>query len=100
MSVAGHYGRLRELGFGPEAAQNALETYLRAEQRLGRVHPAINPVAAANLLFAVCFNYAHSRHVGAHPTRLTEEQFVTETVRTLMSGLAPAPAPETTDRDG
>ena len=98
--AASHYARLRELGFGPEAAQSALETYLQDEQRLGRVHPAIDPAAAANLLFGVCFNYAHAGYVfSASPAGLSQERFVRETVRAIMTGLAPRPSPEATDPD-
>ena len=97
--AARHYARLRQLGTGPIAVQNALETYLRAEQRLGRVHPEIDPVAAAYLLLGICFNYTRSRYIGSDPTGFSEEEFVTQIVRTLMTGLAPAPAPETTEPD-
>jgi AcrR family transcriptional regulator len=97
--AASHYARLRQLGTGPVAVQNALETYLRQEQRLGRVHADVNPLAAAYLLLGICFNYARSRYIGSDPTGFSEEEFVTEIVRTLMTGLAPAPVPEATDPD-
>jgi AcrR family transcriptional regulator len=96
--AASHYARLRELGIGPDVALDAVGAYLREEQRLGRVHPAIDPTAAAYLLLGVCFNYAHTRHLmGSHLAGATEEQFVTETVRILMTGLTPAPPSPTTD---
>jgi AcrR family transcriptional regulator len=97
--AASHFARLRQRGTGPVAVQRVLETYLREEQRLGRVNADVNPIAAAYLLLGICFNYARSRYIGSDPTGFSEEEFVTEIVRTLMTGLAPAPVAETTDPD-
>jgi AcrR family transcriptional regulator len=90
--AAHHYQRLRELGAGPEVALHNVMAYLEAEQRLGRVRADANPAAIATILLGVSFNYAQVRHdAGAATTVLPENRFAHETVRTLMTGLAPAP---------
>jgi len=89
-----YFARLHELGSGPDPTHGALAAYLRLEQRLGRVRADASPAAAATLLLGVCFTYAQVRHqTGTHPLYPSAEQFVTEIVRTLVSGLAPEESP-------
>jgi AcrR family transcriptional regulator len=91
--AARHYERLRELGTGPEIALRNVVAYIEAEQRLGRVRADASPAAATTLLLGVSFNYAQVRYVaGAAASVLPEERFAREIVRTLLDGLAPAPA--------
>lgn len=97
--AARHTARLHELGSDPDPTHAALAAYLRLEQRLGRVRAETSPAAAATLLLGVCFNYAQVRYQsGAHPVYPTPEQFVTEIVQTLLTGLAPAENLRSTDR--
>lgn len=97
--AARHTARLHELGAGPDPTHAALAAYLRLEQRLGRVRAEASPAAATTLLLGVCFNYAQVCYQsGAHPVYPTPEQFVTEMVRTLFTGLAPAESHKSPDR--
>jgi AcrR family transcriptional regulator len=83
-----HWSRLRELGTGPEFAFRAVAAYLRAEQDLGRVHANARPEAVSTLLLGTCFNYAQVRDVmDTHPYANSHEQFVSDTIQALMTGL-------------
>jgi AcrR family transcriptional regulator len=56
--LATHRTRVGELGVGPHLPGRRLADYLAAEQRLGRLAPDANPVSAAALLLAACFQQA------------------------------------------
>jgi AcrR family transcriptional regulator len=56
--LAAHRDRLRELGRGPRIPEELLARYLVAEQRLGRLAPAADPPAMAQLLLGACFQQA------------------------------------------
>jgi AcrR family transcriptional regulator len=88
--AAQHYGRLRELGTGPEVAARSVGTYLRAEQGLGRLRADARPEIVVTILLGVCFQQAHARHVfGDAAPPLDPEQFAAGLVATLMHGLSP-----------
>jgi AcrR family transcriptional regulator len=91
--AAAHNARLRELGAGPDAALRSVAAYVAAEQRLGRVRADANPAAVATIVLGVCFNYAQVRSLSGDVGQvLAPERFAPEIVRTLIEGLAPAPA--------
>lgn len=91
--AAQHYARLRELGVGPEFAMRAIGTYLREEQRLGRVRADVRPELAVTILLGVCFQQAHMHYVLGYAARpLDPDQFAAALVETLMSGLSPPAA--------
>ncbi len=67
-----------------------LATYLRTEQRLGRVAAQANPAIVAEALFGTCANHALRKcFFGENPTSEEDRQFVLELVRSLMEGLSP-----------
>ncbi len=85
--------RLYERETGPVAVYRAAESYVRAEQELGRVAGEVEPgIVAAILVGAV------RDHVVAHalaPTQPTPaDVFARALVRTVIVGLAPAAARE------
>jgi AcrR family transcriptional regulator len=88
----------RKLGdAGPHKPSSHLAEYLSAEQRLGRISPAIDPDATAMLLIGACFHraflelfYASEVPEGALKPS-SEEEFATATVRALLDGILVAP---------
>ncbi|HUJ88542.1 MAG TPA: helix-turn-helix domain-containing protein [Burkholderiales bacterium] len=72
---------------GPGDSAVALAAYLEAEQRLGRVAPATNARAAAELLLAGCFQAAMREHFSCHAVPL--KHGVRDMVGALLEGLAP-----------
>ena len=85
-----HVKQLRERDLGPHRAYEGFAAYIRAEQRQGRVNERASPIGAAALVLGACYQFAFFRRfVGEDLLPLPEERFVKETVRTLMSGLAP-----------
>ena len=82
---------LRERGAGPQRANEAVATYLRAEQRLGRVRRGASPDAAAYLLLGAAYQRAYWRQfLGEEPLPLPDDRFVEELVALLVRGLSPA----------
>jgi AcrR family transcriptional regulator len=56
--LAAHRAALAPLNAGPRHPLTALEDYLRAEQRRGRISAEADCAAAAALLLGACFQYA------------------------------------------
>ncbi|MCQ4084490.1 TetR/AcrR family transcriptional regulator [Streptomyces sp. RB6PN25] len=81
---------------GPHKPGEALAAYLRAEQKLGRIAPAVDPDAAAALLLGACLHRAFLSlfFAGEAPAGTLrpedDETFATETVRALLDGVLPA----------
>lgn len=81
---------LRRSGVGPHRANEALASYLRLEQRLGRLHPAASPEAAAALLLGACQQRAvHASFLGEDGPGAPDGRFVEDLVGTLVRGLRP-----------
>jgi AcrR family transcriptional regulator len=81
--------RLRERQTGPFALYRAAESYVRAEQELGRVNRDVSPEIVAAILVGACRDQVVAHAVT--PTKsLTPETFARALVSTLVSGLAPA----------
>lgn len=81
--------RLNERNEGPHLSVAALEAYLAAEQKLGRVHPKANPRASAVLLFGACqYWISIVQGLGNH-LGFTRSAFVKDIVHSLMVGLEP-----------
>jgi AcrR family transcriptional regulator len=94
--LARHQERMREKDAGPQHAIEMLATYVRAEQRVGRVATRADAEAAASMLLGACLGRAFMRGFmgNQHPAE-ADERFVKCIVRTLMNGLAPdEPHPE------
>ena len=82
---------LRRQGLGPYRANEALATYLRLEQRLGRVHAGASVDAAASLLLGACQQRAILlQFAGQAPDAAADGRFARDLVATLMQGLQPS----------
>jgi AcrR family transcriptional regulator len=85
---------------GPHLLYQRVAAYIMAEQQRGRINAHLNPLSVAALLLGPCFQYAFLRQfIGAAPLPMTEEEFVTGLVQTLIAGLAPSPAGELPTKD-
>ncbi len=81
---------LRRQNMGPHRANEGLVSYLRLEQRLGRIRAGASLEVAAALLLGACLQRAMNRQfTGQAPDGAADERFVTELVATLMQGLQP-----------
>jgi hypothetical protein len=81
---------LRRQNLGPHRANEGLVSYLRLEQRLGRIHTGASLEAAATLLLGACLQRAFNRQFsGQIPDASADDQFITDLVATLMQGLQP-----------
>ncbi len=88
--LARQQATLKERQAGPHLLYQRVADYITAEQQRGRINAHLEPLSVAALLLGPCFQYAFLRHfVGADPLPMTEEQFVTNLVQTLIAGLAP-----------
>jgi len=75
---------------GPMKAMGAVSTYLRKEQRLGRISEKVSPEHATRTLLGACFSEALLEElVGDEAALGNDEQYAREIVRTLMEGLNP-----------
>jgi AcrR family transcriptional regulator len=75
---------------GPQRIFELVAAYITAEQRLGRLDAQRDPMSVAALLLGPCYQYALLRHfIGADPLPLSDQQFISGLVQTLMEGVAP-----------
>jgi AcrR family transcriptional regulator len=82
--------RLMERGEGPHLAIKTLESYLKAEQRLGRVNAKCDVRASAILLFGAASHWISiSDWIGNH-IQYTREELTKDILKSLMAGLEPA----------
>ena len=65
----------------------AVETYIRAEQRLGRIGNRVNPKIVYVLLFGACLHRVFISHFLGHPIEPSAEVFVKQVVAATMNGL-------------
>ena len=88
--LTAHRARLAELNAGPHKAQEALATYLRAEQRLGRVRRGADVEATAALLFGACFQHGFDTNFSGHRPRPEElDATAAALVKTIYESLRP-----------
>ena len=81
---------LRRQNLGPHRANEGLVSYLRLEQRLGRIRAGVSLDGAAALLLGACQQRAMNGLVSGPPSdAAADERFVTEIVATLTQGLQP-----------
>jgi len=81
-----------EVKGGPMRAVGAVSTYLRGEQRLGRISADASPEHVTRLLLGACFGQAFLEElVGEGAGLATDDRFARHTVRSLMEGLRPLP---------
>jgi AcrR family transcriptional regulator len=75
---------------GPMKALGAVSTYLRKEQRLGRISEKVSPEYATRSLLGACFSQALLEELVGDDARLGEDRhYAGEIVRNLMEGLSP-----------
>jgi AcrR family transcriptional regulator len=75
-------------GGGPHHANESLESYLRAEQGLGRVAAGADPEAASAMLLGACFQYAFLGLFAGRPAEPAKvEAFSVAVVDALMRAL-------------
>lgn len=90
--LANHAGAVRAQGGGPDTPNAALASWLRAEQRLGRVRDDIDPDAAAAMLFGACLQRVFLRLFDARePNPAEEARFADALSVALWRGLTPEP---------
>jgi AcrR family transcriptional regulator len=88
--LARHQEDLRAKNTGPHRSVEMLGSYIRNEQRLGRINQRVDPEAAASLLVGSCIGRALMRRfLGQQDSPEADERFVKSMVRTLLIGLAP-----------
>lgn len=81
---------LRRQNLGPHRANESVVSYLRLEQRLGRVRAGVNLEAAASLLLGACLQRALNQQFSSQiPDAAAYDRFVTDIVATLLHGLQP-----------
>jgi AcrR family transcriptional regulator len=83
--------RLRERNTGPFALYQTAESYIRAEQELGRVDAEVMPEIAAAVLVGACRDQVVA-HAVTGTKSLPPEIFARELAHTIVFGLAPAAA--------
>jgi len=78
---------------GPLKAFRSVGTYIRKEQRLGRISSGPSADHLTRLLLGACFSQAFLEHLIGDDARLNgDDHFARETVRSLMEGMAPKAA--------
>jgi AcrR family transcriptional regulator len=88
--LARHRQVLDQINGGPQRIYERIASYVEEEQRLGRIAPQQEPLDIAALLLGPCFQYAYNRlFMGRNPFALTDQQFVSRIVQTLVAGIAP-----------
>jgi AcrR family transcriptional regulator len=84
-----HRKELAKRNEGPHLSLAAVESYLRAEQQLGRIDQRIVPRAIYNLLFGACLHRVFLSHFLGRAMDPPDDVFVKELVSTAMRGLRP-----------
>jgi AcrR family transcriptional regulator len=89
-----HRTALRRRGGGPQKGNERVAEYLRAEQALGRVDPAVDPDAAALLLLGACYQYGSIWHlIDPEELPLHGRDPAAVVVAALLAGLSPSTQP-------
>jgi AcrR family transcriptional regulator len=88
--LEGHRRHWEETKTGPKRVVGAISTYVRREQRLGRLSDRISAEHATRLLLGACFSQAFLEELlGGDVALGSDEQFARDLVRTLMEGMNP-----------
>ena len=85
-----HREELRWRNEGPHLSMMAVDNYIRAEQRLGRIDKRVNPKAVYALLYGACLHRVFISHFLGQPIGPPDEVFIKQTVATMVNGLRPA----------
>ena len=81
-----HREELRRRNEGPHLSMMAVENYIRAEQRLGRIERRVNPKAIYALLYGACLHRVFVSHFLGQPIGPSDEVFVKQIVATMVNG--------------
>jgi AcrR family transcriptional regulator len=84
-----HREELRLRNEGPHLSMMAVENYIRAEQRLGRIERRVNTKAVYALLYGACLHRVFISHFLGQPIGPSDQVFIKQTVATLVNGLRP-----------
>ena len=84
-----HQEELRRRNEGPHVSMAAVEKYIQAEQRLGRIDKRANPKTVYVLLFGACLHRVFLSHFLGHPLGPSEDLFVKQVVAATVNGLEP-----------
>jgi len=82
-----HQEELRRHNEGPHISMAAVENYIRAEQRLGRVDKRANPKIVYVILFGACLHRVFISHFLGDLIGPSDEVFVKQVVATTINGL-------------
>jgi hypothetical protein len=92
--LARHRRALQQRGGGPKDVFDLIAGYISEEQQHGRNNPHVAPLAASVLLFGPCFYWAFIRQgLGQSLLPMTDKEFATTLVASLMHGLSPIARP-------
>jgi AcrR family transcriptional regulator len=92
--LARHRELLQQRGAGPQRANEAVASYLRAEQRLGRVRGDADPEAAAYMLLGAIYQYVYWRQFLGRPDQPdASDRFIDGLLETLDRVLSPVAQP-------
>lgn len=73
---------------GPHRANEAVESYLLEEQRIGRVSEFVKPRSAADMLLGSCYQYAFQLNFLGRPLSDEEQdEYVHRVLDTLFAGI-------------
>ncbi|MGW3494165.1 TetR/AcrR family transcriptional regulator [Streptomyces sp. NPDC001020] len=88
-----HEEAMRQMGSGPHVPIQLLDTYLRAEQAVGRIRADADTFAAASLLLGACAQraFAYDATEAGEPPPV--DDFARRIARTLLGGLSVAESP-------
>ncbi len=88
--LARHRAWMQAQQTGPQRIYESVAAYIAAEQRVGRLDAARDPLSVAALLLGPAFQYTFLRYfMGADPLPGSEQAFVAILVQTLLAGVAP-----------
>lgn len=84
-----HREELRRRNEGPHLSMAAVESYVRAEQRLRRINQRVNPKSVYALIFGACLHRVFISHFLGQQIGPSDEVFVKQVVATVVNGLNP-----------
>ena len=97
--LARHRQALQASRRGPKDVFDLIAGYISEEQQLGRINREAVPLVVSALLWGPCFHWAFLRQgMGKNLLPMTDEEFATGLVATLMRGLSP-PSGRKTDEE-
>jgi len=84
-----HREELSRRNEGPHLSMAALEKYIRAEQKLGRIDHRVNPKAIYSVLFGACLHRVFISHFLGQLVGPSDDVFIKHVVAATVNGLQP-----------